>query len=126
MSDETNSIFLRLENLLSEKENMEKEYNILQREVKHSSVADTAKEIRVLKKVIKNLEVWSFYYLYIRQMKETSWIWVSSAYYEYFFLKRSRNLLVYQLQQPTICKTLLLSTYLALLINSSCHVHDPK
>jgi hypothetical protein len=48
-----------LENLLNEKENVEREYNTFQREVKHSSLADTAKEIRVLKKVIKNLEVMS-------------------------------------------------------------------
>jgi hypothetical protein len=48
---------LRLDNLLNEKENVEREYNTFQREVKHSSLADTAKEIRVLKKVIKNLEV---------------------------------------------------------------------
>ena len=48
---------LRLDNLLNEKENVEREFNTFQREVKHSSLADTAKEIRVLKKVIKNLEV---------------------------------------------------------------------
>lgn len=47
----------RLDNLLNEKENVEREFNAFQREVKHSSLADTAKEIRVLKKVIKNLEV---------------------------------------------------------------------
>lgn len=46
----------QLENLLNEKENLEKEYGEFQREVKHSSLADTAKEIKVLKKVIKNLE----------------------------------------------------------------------
>lgn len=50
-------IFSRLDNLLSEKENLEKEYDAFQREVKHSGLADTAKEIKVLKKVIKNLEV---------------------------------------------------------------------
>lgn len=47
----------RLDNLLSEKENLEKKYDAFQREVKHSSLADTAKEIKVLKKVIKTLEV---------------------------------------------------------------------
>lgn len=46
----------QLDNLLSEKENLEKEYDAFQREVKHSGLADTAKEIKVLKKVIKNLE----------------------------------------------------------------------
>ena len=50
-------MIFRLDNLLNEKENLQREYNAFQREVKHSSVADTSKEIRVLKKVIKNLEV---------------------------------------------------------------------
>ena len=47
----------RLDHLLSEKENLEKEFGEFQREVKHTGLADTAKEIKVLKKVIKNLEV---------------------------------------------------------------------
>ena len=50
---------VRLDHLLNEKENLEKEYGEFQREVKHSGLADTAKEIKVLKKVIKNLEVMS-------------------------------------------------------------------
>jgi len=36
---------------------IEKKYDTFQREVKHTSKANTAKEIRVLKKVVQNLEV---------------------------------------------------------------------
>ena len=36
---------------------IEKTFETFQREVKHTSKANTAKEIRVLKKVVQNLEV---------------------------------------------------------------------
>ena len=36
---------------------IQKQFEAFQREVKHTSKANTAKEIRVLKKVVQNLEV---------------------------------------------------------------------
>lgn len=39
---------------------IQKQFEAFQREVKHTSKANTAKEIRVLKKVVQNLEVRQF------------------------------------------------------------------
>lgn len=43
--------------MAKEKIEIEKKFETFQREVKHTSKANTAKEIRVLKKVVQNLEV---------------------------------------------------------------------
>lgn len=43
--------------MTKEKIEIEKKFETFQREVKHTSKANTAKEIRVLKKVVQNLEV---------------------------------------------------------------------
>ena len=48
---------LRNDKLTKEKVEIEKKFETFQREVKHTSKANTAKEIRVLKKVVQNLEV---------------------------------------------------------------------
>lgn len=47
----------RNDKLTKEKMEIEKKFETFQREVKHTSKANTAKEIRVLKKVVQNLEV---------------------------------------------------------------------
>lgn len=47
----------RNDKLAKEKMEIEKTFETFQREVKHTSKANTAKEIRVLKKVVQNLEV---------------------------------------------------------------------
>lgn len=47
----------RNDKLAKEKMEIEKTFETFQREVKHTSRANTAKEIRVLKKVVQNLEV---------------------------------------------------------------------
>jgi len=47
----------RHDKLAKEKMEIEKKFETFQREVKHTSKANTAKEIRVLKKVVQNLEV---------------------------------------------------------------------
>ena len=47
----------RNDKLAKEKIEIEKTFETFQREVKHTSKASTAKEIRVLKKVVQNLEV---------------------------------------------------------------------
>ena len=54
-----NSLFMwfRNDKLAKEKVEIEKKLETFQREVKHVSKANTAKEIRVLKKVVQNLEV---------------------------------------------------------------------
>lgn len=44
------------DNLTKEKLEIQKQFETFQREVKHTSKANTAKEIRVLKKVVQNLE----------------------------------------------------------------------
>lgn len=50
-------LLIRNEKLVKEKLEIEKQLETFQREVKHVSKANTAKEIRVLKKVVQNLEV---------------------------------------------------------------------
>lgn len=50
-------LLVRNEKLVKEKLETEKQLETFQREVKHVSKANTAKEIRVLKKVVQNLEV---------------------------------------------------------------------
>lgn len=50
-------MLVRNEKLVKEKLETEKQLETFQREVKHVSKANTAKEIRVLKKVVQNLEV---------------------------------------------------------------------
>ena len=50
-------LLVRNEKLVKEKLEIEKQLETFQREVKHVSKANTAKEIRVLKKVVQNLEV---------------------------------------------------------------------
>lgn len=52
-------LLVRNEKLVKEKLEIEKQLETFQREVKHVSKANTAKEIRVLKKVVQNLEVGS-------------------------------------------------------------------
>lgn len=52
-------LLVRNEKLVKEKLETEKQLETFQREVKHVSKANTAKEIRVLKKVVQNLEVGS-------------------------------------------------------------------
>ena len=47
----------RNDKLTKEKLEIQKQFEAFQREVKHTSKANTAKEIRVLKKVVQNLEV---------------------------------------------------------------------
>ena len=47
----------RNDKLVKEKMEIEKKLETFQREMKHVSKANTAKEIRVLKKVVQNLEV---------------------------------------------------------------------
>ena len=49
--------FYRYDELLREKEELEAAYGKFQLEVKHSQTGNATKEIRVLKKVIHNLEV---------------------------------------------------------------------
>lgn len=49
----------RNDKVAKEKMEIEKKFEAFQREVKHTSKANTAKEIRVLKKVVQNLEVTS-------------------------------------------------------------------
>ena len=51
----------RNDKLAKEKVEIEKKLETFQREVKHVSKANTAKEIRVLKKVVQNLEVLTYY-----------------------------------------------------------------
>ena len=50
-------VLFRNDKLVKEKMEIEKKLETFQREVKHVSKANTAKEIRVLKKVVQNLEV---------------------------------------------------------------------
>ena len=50
-------LLVRNEKLVKENLETEKQLETFQREVKHVSKANTAKEIRVLKKVVQNLEV---------------------------------------------------------------------
>lgn len=47
----------RNDKLTKEKLEIQKQFEAFQREVKHTSKTNTAKEIRVLKKVVQNLEV---------------------------------------------------------------------
>ena len=63
-------LLVRNEKLVKEKLETEKQLETFQREVKHVSKANTAKEIRVLKKVVQNLEVgterWHHHFPWIR------------------------------------------------------------
>lgn len=43
---------------MRERDNIQAEFDHFQREMKHADKANTAKEIRILKKVVQNLEVW--------------------------------------------------------------------
>lgn len=50
------SVF-RVENAIGERDEIQAQFEIFKREIKHAEKANTAKEIRVLKKVVQNLEV---------------------------------------------------------------------